>query len=309
MKNVKMHENFKKLIGGFKLVFAGAGLGATLLMTGCSGCAVEKEPASEVVVETSETPSQIEIIETSEQPSEEISEEISEEPVVEEAELPELPILDENGNAYVPGMFSTEDVYAAIDRMVAENDFENDLERDKAIAMIIYINSPYISKDTFVAVKDDYLGNIYESDINQFCWDYIGKGTSKVPVNYLFLDEKQGDAALQIVNYCNSDNYSREEYDEYALDFVVLSKEKGGYNPINLVLNSLDKSRSLKKSFDDIDELIYLCYGYKEVAIDNIGNYRIEKTFGDGKTYQFDTTVRGNYNSYHSSHTEKSSGK
>ena len=64
MKNVKTYENFKKLIGGSKLVFAGAGLGATILMAGCSGCSVEPEPASEVVIETSETPTEIEVIET-----------------------------------------------------------------------------------------------------------------------------------------------------------------------------------------------------------------------------------------------------
>ena len=166
-----------------KITIAGlAGIGTltVLLFSGCSGCSANTHPqseaVSEIVTEVSEIPSEIE---TSEQPCEEISEAA---PIV--AELPELPILDENGNVYTPGMFTTEEVYAAIDKMVAENDFENDLERDKAIAFMIYANSPYISKDTFMTVKEDYLANIYDSDINQFCWHFIDNNkSSKVPIN------------------------------------------------------------------------------------------------------------------------------
>ena len=306
MKNVKMHENFKKLIGGSKLVFAGAGLGATLLMTGCSGCAVEKEPASEVVVETSETPSQIEIIETSEQPSEEISEE----PVVEEAELPELPILDENGNVYNPGMFTTEDVYAAIDKMVAENEFENDLERDKAIAFMIYVNSPYISKDTFETIKEDYCANISDTDFRNFCQEYIDDQKTVVPINYLLLDEKQGDVALQIVNYCNSDSCSREEYSEYASNYIEFARENMGYNPINYILYAFENKKSntcfIKKYLDlDDDEFNTLFFGMKK----DTSRTTHQITFGDGKTFLFEADPYLNYGNYHSSHIEKSSGK
>ena len=316
MKNVKMHENFKKLIGGSKLALASIAGAGTLVLSGCSGCSATKEPASEVVVEASETPTEIEVIETSEQPSEEISEEISEEPVVE-AELPELPILDENGKAYIPGMFTTEEVYAAIDKMVAENDFENDLERDKAIAFMIYINSPYISKDTFMTIKEDYCSNITDTDFHRFCVGYIGDDQeTEVTVDYLFLDKKQGDVAMQIVNYYNSDSYSREEYDEYAFNYIQFSKENIGYNPINYVLRSFDTKSNIFKKYKtlydgpDVDEEYnQLCLGRKKVIINDIGSMSNEITFGDSKTYLFEKTETINYSNYHSSHIEKSLGK
>ncbi|MBR3523877.1 MAG: hypothetical protein IKN87_04295 [Bacilli bacterium] len=296
MKNVKTYENFKKLIGGSKLVFAGAGLGATLLMTGCSGCSVEPEPASEVVVDvTSETPSQIEIIETSEQPSEEISEE----PVVEEAELPELPILDENGNVYVPNEITLDQVYAKIDKMVEENEFESDLERDKAIAVMIYINSPYISKDTFMAVKEDYLGNMLDGDILTLSQVYFDKHA--IPLNYLFLDDKQADAVSQIMNY-RRQNKDSEEYYNLALDYILFSSENIGYNPINYYFYGTDPKRVLIKELKanlDIDTIDAICGGCKEV------DGSIEKTFADGKSYTFEG-ISNYFENYQSSHIEKS---
>ena len=285
---------------------AGAGTFAVMLFSGCSGCSAKPQPVSEVVAEASEPVS--EIIEVSEEPSEEFSEVA---PVV--VELPELPILDENGKAYVPGMFTTEEVYAAIDKMVAENDFTNDLERDKAIAFMIYINSPYISKDTFVTIKEDYCANITDTDFHRFCVGYIGDDQeTEVTVDYLFLDEKQGDVALQIVNYYNSDSYSREEYDEYAFNYIQFSKENIGYNPINYVLRSFDTKSNIFKKYKtlydgpDVDEEYnQLCLGRKKVIINDIGSMSNEITFGDSKTYLFEKTETIDYSNYHSSHTGK----
>ena len=302
MKNVKMHEDFKKLIGGSKLALAGIAGAGTLVLSGCSGCSATKDPASEVVVETSETPSQIEIIETSEQPSEEISEEISEEPVVEEVELPELPILDENGNVYVPSEITLDQVYAKIDKMVEENEFENDLERDKAIAVMIYINSPYISKDTFMAVKEDYLGNMLDGDILTLSQVYFDKHA--IPLNYLFLDDKQADAVSQIINY-RRQNKDSEEYYNLALDYIVYSSENTGYNPINYYFFSTDDKRVLINEFDskmDIETIRDVCEGCKIV------DGREEKTFIDGKSYTFES-IGNHFENYQSSHTEKSSDK
>ena len=282
------------------IVAAGIIVLITSVFAGCSKTEPQPESASEIVAEASEIVSETEI-ETSEEPTEEISEE----PVVEDVELPELPILDENGKAYVPGMFTTEEVYAAIDKMVAENDFENYLERDKAIAFMIYVNSPYISKETFETIKADYCANISDTDFRNFCTGYIPDHKTELPINYLLLDEKQGDAALQIVNYCNSDNCSRAEYSEFAFNYVEFSRENMGYNPINCILYFFEDPKSKSdfvKRYLDLadDEFNTLFLGIKRDA----GNTTHQITFGDGKIYSFEPDAYLNYSNYHSSHTE-----
>jgi len=292
-----MKDQIRKITS--KITIAGlAGVGTLAVML-CSGCAKTPEPqpevVSEVVVEVSEIPSEVY---TSEQPSEEISEAV---PVV--VELPELPILDENGEVYVPSEITLDQVYAKIDKMVADNEFENDLERDKAIATLIYINSPYISKDTFMTIKEDYLGNMCDGDILTLTQSYIRE--TKVPVNYFFLDDKQADAIMQLSNY-RKQNKEDEKYFNFALDYILFSSENIGYNPISYYFYRTDDYvihgervliKELKSNMD-IDTINSVCGGYK--LVDGC----IEKTFVDGKSYTFED-VSSFFENYHSSHAEK----
>jgi len=300
---------------------AGVGMLAVLL---CSGCSAKQQPqsaeVSEVVPEASEPVSEIEVTETSEEPSEEISE-----VAPEKVELPELPLLDENGEVYVPGMFSEEEVFAAIKRIEDDDSliFENANKMYEAIAFMLWINSPYISKDTFMKVKNQYFANYEDYDVYHMINFYDGyyklnyirnveQPINYVPVNYLILDEKQGEAALQIVNcYNNYYNYYysfindpslpkastrqykkefeegfMEEFREYAHNYALVSKENNiGYNPLIEILATLGGAGC------DIDyedgEYTSRCLGYKKVPYDKLGNYDIEITFGDGQTFLF----------------------
>ena len=296
------------------IVVAGAILLGASVFAGCNKTeTVEEEPAVEVVEEVVEEPVEEEVVE----------EEI-EEPEVVEVELPELPLLDEDGNPYVPGMFTTEEVYAAIDKMVADNKFATRFERDFAIEFMITLNAPYISKETFETIKEDYCANITNADYNTFEGSYLNDDLdlytevfkTELPINYLFLDEKQGDAALQIVNYYNSDSYSREEYSDFALDYIEFSNENIGYNPINYVLYSFCDRKyrnNFVKRFDDLyelddDDFNILFTGTHRVTVDDIGNTSHEIIFGDGGTYIYepDYYLETSYYqySYSSSHKE-----
>jgi len=293
-----------------KITVAGiAGIG-TLAVLLSSGCSVASEPqpesepvsVSEVVAEVSEPVSEIEVTETSEEPREEVSE-------VVEVELPELPLLDENGEVYVPGMFTEEEVFDAIKKIEDDKSFIFESgKRQEAIAFMILINSPYISKKTYMAVKDRYFASYEDNDIYSFAIHFDGyykleyirnveQPVNYIPVNYLILDEKQGEAALQIVNYYNSvygpgasKGSAREtmkEFGKYALEYILFTKENIGYNPLCYVLTELDEMQIVRENIEDDDEFCSLCFGYKQVPIDKLGNYDIEITFGDGQPVLF----------------------
>ena len=123
--------------------------------------------------------------------------------------------------------------------------------------------------------------------------------------NYMFLDDKQADAALQIMNYREQNKDSDEEYYDLALDYILYSSENTGYNPINYYFFSTDDKRVLINELDskmDIEAIRDVCEGCKIV------NGCEEKTFIDGKSYMFES-IGNHFENYQSSHTEKSSGK
>ena len=283
-----------KIMRNRMFVAAGVITVSVSLLAGCT----KNEP----VMETPEVPSEVVSEIASEIDSIETSEtsslETSEEPVVEEVELPELPILDESGEAYIPSEFTVDEVYSKIDKMVEEVDFESDLDRDKAIATMIYINSPYISKDSFMTIKEDYLGNMRDGDILTLTQSYIRE--TNVPVNYFFLDDKQADVALQLSDYRKQNKDSDEEYYDLALDYILFSSENIGYNPINYLFYRTDDKHVLIKELKskmDSDTIASVCAGYKKV------DGCIEKTFIDGKSYTFEN-IGTYFENYQSSHKE-----
>ncbi len=215
MKNVKTYENFKKLIGGSKLVFAGAGLGATLLMTGCSGCAVEKEPASEVVVETTETPSQIEVIETSEQPSEEV--------VVEETSvLEELPLTNDDGSVYY-AVVTEDQLQAKIDEIC--NMATSDYERDCMISTLIALNADSMGHEVIHKYEGEYCDNLNSYDSNYIImeWNY---GKEELPLSFYFIDEKTAKAVDKFEKMMENKEYDVEDAKTTYLD--MMAKKYGG---------------------------------------------------------------------------------
>lgn len=325
-----MKKQIKKITS--KITIAGLTGVGTLAVLLCSGCTAQTQPesqpvsASEIVAEVSEIPSEIESMETSEEPSEEISM-----VAPEEVELPELPILDENGEVYTPGMFTEEDVYAAIKRIEEDDSlfFEYGNNKDEAIGFMLWINSPYISKDTFMKVKQQYFANYDDMDICGFRGydgyykiqynERLNVPINYVPINYLILDEKQAEAASQIVNYYNNNYYYyykyysdlinapgvskastrelrkefedgiekefEEEFGEYVTNYALFLKENNmGYNPLIHILGSMGRI-----DFDNFDDGEYssLCQGYKAVPYDELGNFDIQITFGDGQSYLF----------------------
>ncbi len=57
-----------------------------------------------------------------------------------------------------------------------------------------------------------------------------------------------------------------------------------GYNPLIHILGSMGRI-----DFDNFDDGEYssLCQGYKAVPYDELGNFDIQITFGDGQSYLF----------------------
>lgn len=226
MKNLKTYENFKRIIGGSKLALAGAGFGATLLMTGCSGCSVEKEPTAVVSeIPSTETPSEV----TSEVPS--VVYDNSEEPVVEATvEMPELPILDENGNPYVAPTLTADDIYAAIDNLEKYN--LSDYERDRVIMTILYFNGAKLSDTDFDVIRNDYLGNIGEATfsepINEFRKDFVNRENS-IALSDLLVDKKEKEIADEIELYYNSDSFNDDDWRQFFVDYTneIASTKEG----------------------------------------------------------------------------------
>lgn len=302
----------KSLRGKLTLTVAGISTGA-IVASGLSACTTDEldsvDDPSEVI--TSEISS--EVVKATEEPTEEISEEPSE--VVEEVvEMPELPIRDENGEIYVPGEITIDEVYAKIDEMVENNDFEDNLERDKAISIMLFINSPYISKETFTAVKDDYLGNIYECNLESFTQLYFLAFDEKykseavnVPIEYLFLDNKQAEIAKKIEKYYKSSNYSNDElYTQILNSILLFASEDKGDNPINYFGSELLSNTNLRHlkyelKQNNIEQDIYYI-GY--TVTDDLGNENTALKFADGKTYVLSNTY-GSYDHYKSSHEDK----
>ena len=325
-----LRNNIKAI--GSKMTIAGLTGVGTIAVLLCSGCTTQTQPesqpvsVSEIVAEVSEIPSEVESMEISEELSEDISE-----VALEEVELPELPILDENGEVYTPGMFTEEEVLAAIKRIEEDDSlfFESGNNVDEAIGFMLWINSPYISKDTFMEIKERYFFNYEDYQILEFrnydgyyniqYNERINAPINYVPINYLILDEKQGEAALQIVNYYYNNYYYyynyynnlinapgvskastrelrkefeegiekefREEFGEYAANYALIVKENNiGYHPLIYILSHMGGTGDI---FEDEDEYLSVCCGCKKVPYDNIGNYDIEKTFGDGQSYLF----------------------
>ena len=217
MKNVKTYENFKKLIGGSKLVFAGAGLGATILMTGCSGCSVQPEPSSsEVTVDLpSETPSDIEIIETSEEPSEEV--------VVEETSvLEELPLTNDDGSVYY-AVITEEQLQAKIDEIC--NMATSDYERDCMISTLIALNADSMNYEVIDKYDIAYCRNLNSYDLNYIImeWNY---GKEELPLSFYFIDEKTAAAVDKFEKMMENKEYDVEDAKAAYLD--MMAKKYGG---------------------------------------------------------------------------------
>lgn len=305
--NLKVY--FKSLKGKFILTFAGISTGA-VVMSGCNGeIVVTTENPSEVI--TSEVPSEIE--EISEEPSE--VEEISEEPseiVEEKVEMPELPIRDENGEIYVPDEITLEEVYAKIDELEENNDL-SELDRDKIISTMLYINAPYLSEETFRTVKGDYLRNMGDSDALDFSAKFLDSFRNKkniVSIKYIIIDEKQALVADKIEKYYNSKEYSADEHFNLTLNyFEELANNKLYYLPLNIICYETLTYRKQAALLDELEQRgISRDNSLKIISQlnQNISDYYYAVVnLYDEKTYKYttlyDTRV---YNNYHSSHSK-----
>ena len=222
MKNVKTYDEFKKIIGGSKLALAGAGLGATLLMTGCSGCSVQPEPeSSSIEIEVSEVPSEIEIIETSE-------------PVEEEIELPEFPILNEDGTLYNPDYITLEQFNDKIKQI--EEIAESDYERNAMIRNMAMINKPWFSSDAVHALWDAYPCDPASSATLFYSRDW---NKEEIPFSFYFIDErmaKEMDKYERLMEYLNDDNVSSEKKEETLKKIMSQIKEANKYETFDSML-------------------------------------------------------------------------
>lgn len=289
----------KSLKGKIALSIAAISSGA-IVMSSLSGCSADE-------LDSVDDPSDVMM---SEEPSEvvETSEDISEESF-EIAKMPELPIKDEDGKIYTPDEITLEEVYAKIDEMVENSNFENDWKRDQAIATMLILNSQYMSKETFMTVKKDYLGNIQDMDLfsiyNYYFDPYVEDSNPITSFKYLFIDDKQSDAVEQICNYCNSNNYSENEfYDQVLNSILIYSSENKNYNPIFILEYSQLTYDSQYILYSELEKNNILEVFYPEdIITDDKGQTTIIK-FCDGEYYTFEMR-RGDYTNYRSSHKDK----
>ena len=198
MKNLKTYENFKKIIGGSKLAFAGIAGAGTLVLTACT---TEVKPEVEpVVTVTSEVSSEVPsvVYDNSEVPSEELSEE------VEDVEMPEFILYDENGDLYVPQDVTADDIYARIDEIVKKYEFANDWERDRVIGILLLRNSHYMSDEDIDTVYSDYLANFGGVNVGQqdgYELTDFNEKKSKIELKDYYIDERLSAEAEKIENY------------------------------------------------------------------------------------------------------------
>lgn len=267
---------------------AGAGMLAVLL---CSGCAKTPEPQPEAVSEVSEIVSEVETVEISEVPSEEISEVA---PVA--VELPELPILDENGEAYIPDMFTEEEIYAAIERM--EPYCGTDFERDQMVGMILYYNCGLISDELFDKVSKDYLANFDTKYMSDYVGDYERKlfhHENKVPISALLIDENESQTLNTIETIVLSENPDADAIKDFYYNYLMICNEENVsslYVPLLRFMIAYgyfdaDEMENRGLNYDDFDAVYY----YAQEKFTDYGSDKLEK-------------IDSNYSDdvYHSSH-------
>ena len=179
MKNMKLYNTVKRIMGGTKITIASIAGASTLLFVGCNKEVVEDN--TEVVVEqpVAEEP-EIEIIETSE-PVEEVKEESV------KPEKIELNLAD--GEEYQVEKISAEDVYVQIDSLEQlandkySGDYDFDFKRDNMIATYCMVNYDSIDKSVIDELTADYLVNWSGDDFSR-------------AYKYLYDDEDIKDANL-----------------------------------------------------------------------------------------------------------------
>ena len=281
MKNIKTYENFKKLLGGSKLALAGAGLGATLLMTGCSGCSVQPEPSSsEVTVDLpSETPSDIEIIETSEEPSEEV--------VVEETSvLEKLPLTNDDGSVYY-AVVTEDQLQAKIDEIcsIAKSDYE----RDCMISALLILNEDCMDFDLIDKYDTSYCFNLNPYDLNYIVmeWNY---GKEELPLSFYFIDEKTAAAVDEFEKMMENKEYDVEDAKTTYLD--MMSKKYGG--------------RSLGVEGIPMGTLYEYCFYWHSIVPDGegYGSLACQQTHASQTTSSYFETEPTPIDEYVSSHQE-----
>ena len=212
MKNLKTYENFKRIIGGSKLAFAGIAGAGTLVLTACT---TEVKPEVEpVVTVTSEVSSEVPsvVYDNSEVPSEELSEE------VEDVEMPEFILYDENGDLYVPQEVKPADIYAKIDEATKKYNFANDWERDRYVGILLIRNSHYMSDEDIDLIYSDYLtnfggGNVVQQEGYELT-SFVDK-TNKIDLKDYYIDERLAAEAEKIENY-----YRDGDINRYKTEFI-----------------------------------------------------------------------------------------
>lgn len=204
-----------------KITIAGiAGVG-TLAVLLCSGCAKKTEPVSEIVVEVSEPVSEIEALE---QPSEIVEEEI---------ELPEFPILNEDGTLYKPDYITFEQFDAKVKQI--EEIAKSDYERNAMIRNLAMINKPWFSNDAFHALWDAYPCDPTSSATLFYSRDW---NKEEIPFSFYFIDErmaKEMDKYERLREYLDDDTIPSEKKDETLEKIMSQIKEANKYETFDFM--------------------------------------------------------------------------
>ena len=285
MKNLKTYENFKRIIGGSKLAFAGIAGAGTLVLTACT---TEVKPEVEpVVTVTSEVSSEVPsvVYDNSEVPSEELSEE------VEDVEMPEFILYDENGDLYVPQEVKPADIYAKIDEATKKYNFANDWERDRYVGILLKRNAHYMTDEDIELVYADYLANFGGGNVDQQNgyeeFDFIEK-TNKIELKDFYIDDRLAAEAEKIENY-----YRNGDINKYYDAFIEAVKE----------INNAGNGEEYYNGLYEMYKVIYSEYSYegedKKAFIQYMDNNNVYYSVRNGDDIQMDIA------DYVSSHIEK----